>query len=903
MLRDFSRERKEGQAKGEIPEWYTSAGWQMFAEKYLFEASTVKEQMQRIAKTFAAHCDEAIKPDFWQEDVFTAGKTWEQVFFDMMWKGHYIPSTPQMANTGTTRGCTVSCSGGYIKDSVVGFYDAYREAAVLTKQGFGTSYYLGDITPAGTQLPEGGKAGGVLPVLKGMIAVMEDITQTNRRGSVACSLEVTHKDFDIVADWVMLNPDGANIGWIITDKFMRKLDRGEKEAIRKWNKMLYIKMRSGRGYFTFIDKLNRHLAEPFKKAGLKVHASNLCVAPETQILTDRGYQIISDLEGLEVNVWNGQEFSKTTVVKTGIGQNLIKVNTDFGHELECTPYHKFYVLDECNRAKIVEKRAIELKAGDKLIKYDLPVIEGTETLSKAYTNGFFSGDGCFFKGNSMVYLYHAKRLLKPYIEHEGNWYEDDKQNRTIAQRVKGLKDKFFVPDSSYTIQSRLEWLAGFLDADGVVARNGTNHSLQASSIEFNFLKEVQLMLQTLGVPSKVCDFSEEGLRAMPANDGSGGMKDFFCQTSYRLLISSSGLYKLASLGFKTNRLVWDKRLPQRDAERFVTVREVSDNGRKDDTYCFTESKRGMGMFNGILTGQCQEIVLPANEEYSFSCVLSSLNLAKYREWSPNLEFLALVMLDCSVDDFLLQARGKAGMEKVVKFTEDFRALGLGTLGLHTLMQQEEIVVGSIASYQLNHKIYSRLDQQTKLATEWLAKVKGEPKGCEGFGWRNATRIAQAPNKSSSILGGGVSEGVGLDSAMVYTQQTAAGEVFRVNAKLLSIMKELGVYDDKHVREVNNAKGSVQSVSWLTQAQKDFLRTGFEVRVEDVLQLASQRQPFIDQGQSINLNLTENDSGQTIGALHKLAAEDENILTLYYIISMRDAGDIGKSRGECEVCAN
>ena len=575
MLRDFSRERKEGQAKGDIPEWYTSAGWQMFAEKYLFEASTVKEQMQRIAKTFAAHCDEAIKPDFWQEDVFTAGKTWEQVFFDMMWKGHYIPSTPQMANTGTTRGCTVSCSGGYIKDSVVGFYDAYREAAVLTKQGFGTSYYLGDITPAGTPLPEGGKAGGVLPVLKGMIAVMEDITQTNRRGSVACSLEVTHKDFDIVADWVMLNPDGANIGWIITDKFMRKLNRGEKEAIRKWNKMLYIKMRSGRGYFTFIDKLNRHLAEPFKKAGLKVYASNLC----------------------------------------------------------------------------------------------------------------------------------------------------------------------------------------------------------------------------------------------------------------------------------------------------------------------------------------QEIVLPANEEYSFSCVLSSLNLAKYREWSPNLEFLALVMLDCSVDDFLLQARGKAGMEKVVKFTEDFRALGLGTLGLHTLMQQEEIVVGSIASYQLNHKIYSRLDQQTKLATEWLAKVKGEPKGCEGFGWRNATRIAQAPNKSSSILGGGVSEGVGLDSAMVYTQQTAAGEVFRVNAKLLSIMKELGVYDDKHVREVNNAKGSVQSVSWLTQAQKDFLRTGFEVRVEDVLQLASQRQPFIDQGQSINLNLTENDSGQTIGALHKLAAEDENILTLYYIISMRDAGDIGKSRGECEVCAN
>ena len=117
------------------------------------------------------------------------------------------------------------------------------------------------------------------------------------------------------------------------------------------------------------------------------------------------------------------------------------------------------------------------------------------------------------------------------------------------------------------------------------------------------------------------------------------------------------------------------------------------------------------------------------------------------------------------------------------------------------------------------------------------------------------------------------------------------------------MKEQGIYDDEHIREVNDAKGSVQKVSWLTQHQKDFLRTGFEVRVEDVLQLASDRQPYIDQGQSINLNLTENDSGETIGALHKLAAEDENILTLYYIISMRDAGDIGKNRGECETCAN
>ena len=256
------------------------------------------------------------------------------------------------------------------------------------------------------------------------------------------------------------------------------------------------------------------------------------------------------------------------------------------------------------------KRTHELKVGDKLIKFDLPVIEGDVDLPFAYTNGFYSGDGCYTKGNQRTYLYHEKQNLLNHIEDVRNVYVDEKQNRTVITHNGKLKDKYFVPLDNFTIESRLKWLSGLLDSDGTVARNGTNESLQIGSIHLEFLREIQLMLQTLGVTSKINNASDEGYRKLPLNDGTGNSGQFYCQEAWRLLISSSGLFKLSQLGLKTHRLVWSERMPQRNAEQFITVKDVVDNGRYDDIYCFNEPKRHMGMFNGILTGQCQEICLP-----------------------------------------------------------------------------------------------------------------------------------------------------------------------------------------------------------------------------------------------------------------------------------------------------
>jgi ribonucleoside-diphosphate reductase alpha chain len=268
-------------------------------------------------------------------------------------------------------------------------------------------------------------------------------------------------------------------------------------------------------YYFIIDEANRHT--PFKDA---IHSSNLCVAPETKILTDKGYLRISDLKDEEVNVWNGQKFSKTVVRQTSEISKLIKVITDSGYWLYCTPYHKFYIQKDYQSTQPIEIQASELQPGMKLIKFDLPIIEGDLTMVDPYINGFYTGDGCKTHHGQRIYLYGEKRKLVDKFPGGSDWTTHEDQDRMI-KHYKHLHPKFFVPGSEFTIQSRLKWLAGFADADGSIYRNGENQQLVLSSANRIFLERISLMLQTIGIMSKTRFSVGEGMRMLPANDGSG----------------------------------------------------------------------------------------------------------------------------------------------------------------------------------------------------------------------------------------------------------------------------------------------------------------------------------------------------------------------------------------------
>ena len=262
----LSLERKELQERGFLPEWFSTAGYQLFKSRYQW-APTPREQYEAIAATAAQHTDDFDK--------------WKEKFFNLLWKGWLSPSTPVLSNMGTSRGLPVSCAGSYVHDSIDGFYSARHEAAILTKHGFGTSGYLGDIRPRGARISTGGKASGVMPVLNGFRQDSREVSQGNaRRGSFATYVDMSHDDFYEVADHLANDPDDLNIGWNITDEVSKAIltptaeaDERQAELKRRFARSMKTKLVTGKGYYWFVDKANRKLPKYYP---IPNKASNLC---------------------------------------------------------------------------------------------------------------------------------------------------------------------------------------------------------------------------------------------------------------------------------------------------------------------------------------------------------------------------------------------------------------------------------------------------------------------------------------------------------------------------------------------------------------------------------------------------------------------------------------------------
>jgi ribonucleoside-diphosphate reductase alpha chain len=285
----LSIERKELQAEGEVPQWFTTGGWQMFKQKYQVDNQTLHDTYVRIAQAAAEHM-----PDPY---------AWKAKFFSILWQGHLGLSTPILANMGTNRGMPVSCSGQLIDDSISDFYMSAHELAVLTKNGFGTSSYLGNIRSRGSNISKGGKASGVIDVITSCVDIMNKVAQgTARRGAWAGYLPITHGDYDEVVDYLEHHPDGLNMGWVITDDFIQLLNNGNKEAINKLKRAMKVKAVTGKGYFFFVDKVNRHNPQMYKDLDLRVLASNLCI--EINLFSDADHSFTCVLASMNLAKWH-----------------------------------------------------------------------------------------------------------------------------------------------------------------------------------------------------------------------------------------------------------------------------------------------------------------------------------------------------------------------------------------------------------------------------------------------------------------------------------------------------------------------------------------------------------------------------------------------------------------------
>jgi LAGLIDADG-like domain len=304
---------------------------------------------------------------------------------------------------------------------------------------------------------------------------------------------------------------------------------------------------------------------------------------------------IKDVVGVSINIWNGEEFANVTPFSTG-ENSIYRVKLSDGSHLDCTPYHKW-----CIDGEMIE--TVELSIGDKLDKFKMPVTISGEEDSEidAYSQGFYSGDGTKNNTRSWVYApkYSCIKDLKGTFGFE--------QYHRKSWKPGPMLPKNFVPMEN--IEYKLKWLAGLLDSDGVVTRDVNGNGFQITSTDLKFLRDLKLMLTTLGVRAKVTSSNVGGYKSLP--DGLGGKKYYFCKKTERILIGDMDSYNLMELGLGKylNRLKHNGVKPQRDAQQFVKVVSVEDLGYREETFCFTEPKTSRGTFNGIVTGQCGEIIL------------------------------------------------------------------------------------------------------------------------------------------------------------------------------------------------------------------------------------------------------------------------------------------------------
>lgn len=328
----------------------------------------------------------------------------------------------------------------------------------------------------------------------------------------------------------------------------------------------------------------------------------------------------------------------------------------------------------------------------------------------------------------------------------------------------------------------------------------------------------------------------------------------------------------------------------------------ADNVSRNRPDCYKERKLDVKGSN-----LCSEIFLHTDEDHSFVCCLSSMNLARWDEWKDtNAVELATWLLDGILSEFIAKAKKIHGFERSVRSAEKGRAIGLGVLGFHTYLQEHMIPVDSFDAFRINGQMFSGIQQKAFKASTELAKEYGEPEWCKGSGRRNTHLLALAPTVSNSLISGNVSPGIEPWAANVFVQKSAKGTIIQQNKTLVALLEKKNKNTDDVWKSIERENGSAQHLDFLSAKEKEVFLTARELNQFSLVKLASQRQRWIDQGQSLNLFFPENADPKYIHEVHMMAYE-EGLNSLYYLrTSSVLRGDSGsreykRESTECKAC--
>ena len=873
--------------------------------------------------------------------------------YDLMSTKYFTHATPTLYNAGTAFPQLSSC---YLlameSDSIDGIYNTLKDCARISKWAGGIGLHIHNIRATDTQIVgTNGKSNGIVPMLQVFNSTARYVDQGGgkRNGSFAIYLEPWHADIESFLDLKKNHGDedlrARDLFYAlwVPDLFMEKVKQDEDwalfcphkcpgladcygEAFRTlyntyvsagkanklikarvlWFKILDSQMETGTPYLLYKDAANKKSNQ--KNLGV-IKSSNLCVAPETLILTDKGYFAIHSLAGLEVNVWNGEEYSTTTICKTGVDKELLTVETSDGCTLDCTPYHKFYIeRKNGDKTSVDTIEAQNLEIGDTLINCEFPIIDDRNKVN-------------------FITLYT-------------------------------------VPINA-NISTKMNWLTQY--CQDVYNSNIVNDILYISNSNKHFVMDIKLMLQTCGINAVI---TVDNIKPT-------------------LIVNGNRLLQLLALGFTSLQHLTIRldKPPYRLTSDPVTIKNITRTGRISDTYCFNETNKHAGIFNGIITAQCTEIIEYSDSEETAVCNLASISLSKFvnDDKTFNYALLHSVVKVVTVNlnkiiDINLYPTDKTRISNMLH-----RPIGIGVQGLadafammdiayhsdaalcvnklifetiyHAALEKSnEIAIArqsfmKIIKYSVNHYTdlfatskYEKsskqyLSNQDYIHTAYHPKVDnynireliemnnpipnefhnlsddhlgaystftGSPAAngllqfdlwdkavtsnrydwgklkeqIKTHGLRNSLLVAPMPTASTSqILGN--NECFEPFTSNIYSRRTNAGEFVMVNKYLMMELQQLGLWNDTLKNNIIANKGSIQQIKDLPAHIKEKYKIVWEIPMKHLIDMAADRGAFICQSQSLNLWLEDPDY-KTMTSMHFYSWEKGLKTGIYYL---------------------
>ena len=309
---------------------------------------------------------------------------------------------------------------------------------------------------------------------------------------------------------------------------------------------------------------------------------------------------------------------------------------------------------------------------------------------------------------------------------------------------------------------------------------------------------------------------------------------------------------------------------------------------------------------------CTEIMLPSNHDWSFVCVLSSINVLHYDKWKDTDAVETMIyFLDAVITEFLEKLEVYKNsedrddqqtflfMERAYNFSKENRALGMGVLGWHSLLQSKMLPFDSQGAYDLNSEVFKNLKEHSNKASKDLAEKLGEPELLKGYGRRNTTLNAVAPTTSSAFILGQVSQGIEPIWSNIYVKDIAKIKTTIKNPFLVNLLEEKGMDTPEVWKQIRDRDGSVQDLDFLSEEEKEVFKTYAEIDQMSIIYQAANRQNHIDQGQSLNIIIHPDTTTKEVNKIH-VTAWKLGLKSLYYQHSMNAAQKF-KQKKECESC--